>query len=107
MTTEYAGITIIIDQGSRRTIVNVPHAEDVRVDAIDDRRRREDLCPPFSVPPIVDEPVLMRLNFRPIGEYTLREETVPMRATPATDLSEHEQTMVDAFGIHDEDRGVW
>jgi hypothetical protein len=77
VTDEYAGITIIIDQGPRRTVVNVPHAEDVRVDAVDDRRRRDDLCPPFFAPPIVDEPVLMRLNFRPIGEYTSPRGTQP------------------------------
>jgi hypothetical protein len=108
VTTEYAGITIIIDQGPRRTVVNVPHAEDVRVDAVDDRRRRDDLCPPFSAPPIVDEPVLMRLNFRPIGEYTLREERNPMHPT-APALSEHEQAEADRFGIHDDDEseGVW
>ena len=99
MSTEYAGITIIIDQGTKRTIINVPKADMVGVDAT---------FPPRPTIPhpahrhLPHEPLpLHSLNFRPQGEFTIRKETVPMHATPATELSEHEQAEVDRFGIHD------
>lgn len=111
MSVEYAGITIIIDQGAERTIINVPEAADVETFTA------EPSLPvtmanvfgiadaPFWRDPIYHPTVGLR--FRPIGEFTIREETVPMRATPATDMSEREQSKVGRFGIHDEDQAVW
>lgn len=103
--TEYAGITIIVDQGDERTIINVPRADLVGIDY--EYQPRPTLPHPahrYTLP----EPFPLHLfKFRPQGEYTIEKEVVPMRATPTPELSEHEQAEVDRFGIHEEDRGVW
>lgn len=113
MSTEYAGITIIVDEGTTRRVINIPAADVLGMDAEwpADYYRVGHAAPDPSLadlllPPRRDLPILtFRFGLR--GEYTIREETVPMRATPATELSEHEQAEVDRFGIHDEDRRVW
>ncbi|MFJ4173371.1 hypothetical protein [Microbacterium sp. NPDC089696] len=109
MSAEYAGITIIVDEGPNRTIINIPKAVDVEMFT------RE---APFTVQPsnllaAVNDPFWSRpltagLRFRPIGEYTIRDELNPMHPA-APELSEHERAEVERFGIHDEDEreGVW
>lgn len=112
MTAEYAGITIIVDQGANRTVINIPKATDVESFVLG--------VPVESVPDDIWEAVTDRFRsrsvstpqtgilFRPIGEYTIREEPNPMHPT-APALSEHEQAEADRFGIHDQDEseGVW
>lgn len=110
MSTEYAGITIIIDQGAKRTVINIPKAEEVETFVLDapvavvPGNLWEAVSDPFWSRPLYSPKTGLR--FRPIGEYTIREEQNPMHA-PAPELSEHEQAEADRFGIHDEDRRVW
>lgn len=108
MSADHAGITIIVDQGPKRTIINVPKAENVEsvlLGAPVDVWERFNIDPRrlWALPII---PPTTAFLFRPVGQYTIREETNPMH-TPAPPLSEQEQAEVDRFGIHDEDRGVW
>lgn len=105
MSTEYAGITIIIDYGPKRTVVNIPRAEAVEMRVIEDMPQLVD-ADPFLDLPLQVRPPLIRHTWRPIGEYTLREEENPWHPH-APDLSEREQAEVARFGIHDEDQGVW
>lgn len=107
MSTEYAGITIIIDYGPKRTVVNIPRAEAVDMRVIDDMRQIHDADVFCELPPRI-KPPLIRHTWRPIGEYTLREEANPWYQA-APELSEREQAEVDRFGIHADDvrGGVW
>lgn len=107
MSTEYAGITIIIDYGPKRTVVNIPHAEAVDLRVIEDMPQLL-AADPYCELPLSIKPPLIRHAWRPIGEYTLREEENPWHR-PAPQLSKRERADVDRFGIHDEDErgGVW
>ncbi|RBO73501.1 hypothetical protein [Microbacterium sp. H6] len=109
--TECAGITIIVDEGPDRTIINIPKAESVEMFT----REMPLRITPANLFDAVDDPFWSRppdriagLLFRPIGDYTIREEPNPMY-TSAPALSEREQAEVDRFGIHAEDErgGVW
>lgn len=107
MSAEHAGITIIIDRGPNRTVVNIPKAVEV---GTWESERPVPMTPQTLVDAVNDmfwrpaPPPYIALGFRPIGPYTIREEDNPMHPTPG--LSEHEQAEADRFGIHDEDRSV-
>lgn len=107
MSTEYAGITIIIDYGPKRTVVNIPRAEAVDLRVIESMPQLV-AADPFCELPLQVKPPLIRHTWRPIGEYTLREEANPWHQ-PAPKLTEREQAEIDRFGIHAEDErgGVW
>ncbi|RUQ07026.1 hypothetical protein D8M34_06025 [Microbacterium sp. HSID17254] len=107
MSTEYAGITIIIDYGPKRTVVNIPRAEAVDLRVIEDMPQLLAADPCCELPLSI-KPPLIRHTWRPIGEYTLREEENPWHQ-PAPQLSERERAEAERFGIHDEDDrgGVW
>ncbi|MDY0984616.1 hypothetical protein SOM10_11990 [Microbacterium sp. CFBP9023] len=101
MTSEFAGITIIVDQGSERTVVNIPKSDLAEMFYQEPQLPTTPAAlfdPWFRPPP----PRIVGFRFRPVAPFTIREETVPMRATPATDLSEHEQAEADRFGIHED-----
>ena len=99
---EHAGITMIVDQGPKRTIINIPKAEKVESALIDEPVDWDR----FFIDPrrlwALSSPPTIAFLFQPVGQYTIREETNPMH-TPAPPLSEQEQAEVDRFGIHEED----
>ena len=100
MTSEFAGITIIVDQGKNRTVVNIPESDLAEMFYEESQLPASPAAiwePWFRTPP----PRIVGFKFRPTAPFSIREETVPMRATPATELSEHEQAEVDRFGIHE------
>lgn len=68
-------ITIVIDTGKRRQTVNVPTAEDVEVETI--MSDPPAFYDPRATLRAVPEVESIRLSFKPIGSYTIKEEDLP------------------------------
>lgn len=76
MSTERSGITIIVDTGKRREIINIPVAEEVDVELLHTPKTPAFYDPRFMLPPVL-EVELVRFSFKPIGNYTIKKEDLP------------------------------